>query len=610
MSKNDNSLALLRAPSSLAVLLLTIAAARILRFDSIFLGHDEFWSIWQGYGEIVDVVRWTPFDWPPLYYVMLDLWISLVGIQSLALRYLSVLMFLVGAAFLYRVIRFHGGETSAWIGSLCFGGISYLVFLSTELRGYSLMLLLIPMTWYFALRLSKKPGWKSVSLFSLSATASLYTTYVAISPLFLIALNLIWCLRNSWRRNSRFVYVAAIFALVLCLPIPLYVLPVQLRRVSALTKVQLPPFVEAMEGIYRFWFGAGTIFLTLMILSAILVIISRRKISSISTVSFLWAFPFVPLFYLVNPYLGLFEVKYASWTLIGTAVFIGVALGHLPQWGKIIALGMSALLLLPSPPWQKYNADLVSQLEISLNWMQAEMYSGDQILLADDHECSDSVEIWNYMLRAKQPNGLSFADTTNGQPRIWFVTADGSPNSPHWEALRREYVERHFVGPPGCLFRLYERPPDGEGVLFSNGMRFQGAQFLRDGKALPPGFSPQLHEGERFQVRMWWQVEGALPQDYSVGTFLMDAEGRVIEEAHGPPEPSYPEGAPWETSRWQEGQIYYEDREMAVPYPLERQQLAMRMAVYFWEEPGVRFVAEGTDALGMLPVMQITIDSW
>ena len=597
-------------PLSLAVLLLTIAAARILRFDSIFLGHDEFWSIWQGYGEIVDVLRWTPFDWPPLYYVVLDLWIGLVGIQSLALRYLSVLMFLVGTAFLYRVIRLHEGETSAWIGCLCFGGISYLAFLSTELRGYSLMLLLIPMTWYFALRLAKKPSWKSVLIFSLSVSANLYTTYVAIFPLFLIALNLIWYLRIRWRRNSRYLYVAAIVTLVLCLPIPLYVLPVQLRRVTAITKIQLPPFVEAIEGIYRFWFGAGTILLTVLILSAVFALISRKKISSLSTVSFIWAFPIIPLFYLVNPYLGLFEVKYASWTLIGIAVFIGVALGQLPQWGKNIALVMSALLLIPSPPWQKYNADLVSQLEVSLNWMQDEMYPGDQILLASDHECTDSVEIWNYMLRANQPSGLSFTDTTNEHSRIWFVTADGSPDSPHWETLRRDFVERNFVGPPGCLFRLYERPPDPEGVLFSNGMRFHGAQFLRDGKALPPGFSPMLHEGESFQVRMWWQVEGALPQDYSVGTFLMDEEGRVLDEKHGAPDPSYPEEAPWETSRWEVGQIYYEDREIDAPYPLERQKLTLGMALYYWEEPGVRFTAEGIDALGMLPVMQITIDAW
>ncbi|MCY4010024.1 MAG: hypothetical protein OXF22_09775, partial [Anaerolineaceae bacterium] len=158
--------------------------------------------------------------------------------------------------------------------------------------------------------------------------------------------------------------------------------------------------------------------------------------------------------------------------------------------------------------------------------------------------------------------------------------------------------------------RLYERPPDAEGVLFANGMRFHGAQFLQDGEALPPGFIPQLHEGEGFQVRLWWKVEERLPQDHSVGTFLFDAAGRVIEEVHGPPDPSYPEGAPWETSRWQVGQLYYEDRELTLPYPLERQWLKLRLAVYYWENPAQRFTAEGIDAFGMLPLFDINLFSW
>ena len=271
------------------------------------------------------------------------------------------------------------------------------------------------------------------------------------------------------------------------------------------------------------------------------------------------------------------------------------------------------VLLVQTIPWlEVYSKWLAFRLDENLKWLVSEIHQGDVVLFADDHECFSPHAQFdlNMNMHFTFPQGLNIVETVDSHPRIWFVTSDGSPDSPHWEALRRDYVERNFVGPPGCLFRLYERPPDPEGVLFSNGMRFHGAQFLRDGKALPPGFAPQLHEGESFQVRMWWQVEGPLPQDYSVGTFLMDEGGKVLGEMHGPPDPSYPEEAPWETSRWQVGQIYYEDREMAVPYPLKRQKLAFRMALYYWEEPGVRFTAEGIDALGLLPVMHITIDSW
>ena len=60
--------------------------------------------------------------------------------------------------------------------------------------------------------------------------------------------------------------------------------------------------------------------------------------------------------------------------------------------------------------------------------------------------------------------------------------------------------------------------------------------------------------------------------------------------------------------RW--GKIYYEVREFETPYPLGRQGLELRLAVYYWEEPAQRFAAPGTDTYGMLPVMPIAVDSW
>ena len=516
-------------PVVLSLLLLAIAATRVLRFDAIFLGHDEFWSIWQSYGKISEVLRWTPFDWPPLYYLVLDGWVGLVGIQSFALRYLSALMFLVGAAYLYQVLRRNAGETAAGIGSLCFGGIAYLIFLSTELRGYSLMLMLVPMAWFFAQRLVDKPKLKNALGFALAASACLYTTYVTVFPLTLLVFYVFWQVRRTPRKHGRYILLALLFTFIPSLPIPVYLLPVQLRRVSATLTIELPSLPEALEKMYRFWFGEGAQVLVILMALGIVGLMVRRRVSGFIVFSLIWAFPIVPLLYFANPIVGLFEVKYVSWTLIGVATFIGAALGQLPRWGRILALGLTALLLVQPIPWRPYNADLLSQLEVSLYWLQDHLHVGDIVLLAEDQECTDSVEIWNYMLRANLPGGLIFTDSTASHRRIWFVTADGSPNSPHWETLRRDYVERHFVGPPGCLFRLYEGPPDREGVLFANGLRFHGAQFLQEGEPLPPGFSPQLHEGEAFQVRFWWMVDEPLPRDYSVGAFLFDEEGRVIQ---------------------------------------------------------------------------------
>ena len=597
-------------PLALAGLLLIIAATRILRFDLIFLGYDEFWSVYQGYGNWLELLRWNPYDWPPLYYLVLDGWVALVGIQPLVLRFLSVLFFLLGSAFFYQVMRQHGGHRAAWLGSFCWAGLAYLVFLSSELRGYALMWLVLPMAWFFALRLSNRPGRRNAIAFSLAAVACLYTTYITVFPLAMLVFYVLWKGRRALRQRAAHLALAAVLMAILILPIPFFLLPTLWSRVKAIQGIELLPLAEALLAIYRFWFGELVWVMAFLMALGVAVLFARRRIGVYGIFTFVWAFPTMILLYLSNPLLGFFQIKYASWTLIGIPAFLGHSLAQLPRLGRLAALAILAMLIVQPFPWQRFNRELLSQLEVSLHWLQGEWYAGDALLLAEDHECPDDGEIWNYMFRAYFPGGLEFTDEITGQRRLWFVTADGSPASRYWEALRRDYVERHFVGPPGCLFRLYEGPPEREGILFDNGMRFLGAEFLLDGEPLPPAFAPQLHEGEEFGVRMWWQVSEPLPRDYSVGVFLFDKEGRVLLDEHGPPRPTYPYGAPMETSRWEPGQLYYEDRALQVPFPLLRQELELRMAVYYWEEPAQRFAAPGSDALGMVPLMTIHIDAW
>ena len=598
---------------ALSALFLAIIAARLLYIAEVNLHGDELWSIWQGFGSISDLIRWNPYDWPPLYFILLDFWVEIVGLHPLALRYLSVLFFLIGSAFLYRVIREEADENAAVLVILILGGFAFVKFLSTELRGYSVMLMILPMIWFFTLYINRNSRWWNVIGFILSAAAAVYATYISVLPVLLISAYGVLTRRgDDWRGLRTWLFTLLGTALLL-VPLVIFILPLVFSRLENLAQPPPQLFFGELISIFRIWFGPGFEVVILLGVFAIGAMFWKRSYNRLIRLALVWGVLSLPLMYLLQFFFGFFAQKYMSWILIGIAVFLGVQISRLPWKIQVLPFLCGFVLLSQTFPWlEVYSKWLAYRLEENMRWLVSENYQGDVVLFAHDHECFSPHSHFdlNMNMHITFPQGLNIVDSVNGQPRIWFVTADGSPNSPHWEALRRDYVERHFVGPPGCLFRLYERPPDSEGVQFSNGMRFHGAQFLRDGKALPPGFSPQLHEGESFQVRMWWQVEGPLPQDYSVGTFLMDAEGRVIEEIHGPPDPSYPEEAPWETSRWQVGQIYYEDREMAVPYPMERQKLLLRMALYYWEEPGVRFTAEGVDALGMLPVMQITIDSW
>ncbi|MDL1885970.1 hypothetical protein FBR01_20330, partial [Anaerolineae bacterium CFX8] len=58
----------------LAALLLLIAASRIPRLHEPQMNQDEIWSVWQTLGSPAQIIRWTPYDWPPLYYLALGTW--------------------------------------------------------------------------------------------------------------------------------------------------------------------------------------------------------------------------------------------------------------------------------------------------------------------------------------------------------------------------------------------------------------------------------------------------------------------------------------------------------------------------------------------------------
>ena len=136
----------------LALILLLIAASRFTKLPTLELHNDEIWSIWQTFGSLNQIIYWTPPDWPPLYFVALAGWEQLVGIHPYALQVSSVLSFLFSAVLLYRVMRRLRGETTALMIVIVFSTLAFSIRISTEVRGYMLMMTLLIAAFWFTLR--------------------------------------------------------------------------------------------------------------------------------------------------------------------------------------------------------------------------------------------------------------------------------------------------------------------------------------------------------------------------------------------------------------------------------------------------------------------------
>ena len=336
-------------PLTLAGLLLAIAAVRILLLQDIYFTQDEGWSAWQVFGSWSDVIRWTPFDWPPLYYLTLDFWVEVVGLQPLALRLLSVYYFLIGAVCFYLILKKNGGLSAAFIGTLIYGGMSYTIFISIAVRGYSLMLGLILLAWLVAQKMLQKPRWYHAICFALLVSAAVYTSYISVFPVALLFLYILWMSPIRIRRVLNYWALALFLMLMSLLPLVFSILPLVSHKVEAnLETISVLPFHEAMANFYMHAFNQGAWIIIVMLLIGMGVVFSQRKISRSQAFFLLWGVISLPVLNLLNPILNFFNITYVNWVYIGIAGFIALTVCGLPRWGRSVSLGLSCVLLLQS----------------------------------------------------------------------------------------------------------------------------------------------------------------------------------------------------------------------------------------------------------------------
>ncbi|MCB9456869.1 MAG: glycosyltransferase family 39 protein [Anaerolineaceae bacterium] len=584
------------------VLLLVIAASRVTRIAEMTMNRDEVWSAWQSFGSPEEIVRWTPYDWPPLYYLTLAGWRELVGPQPVALRYLSNLVFLLGAASLYRVGRRLRGEVAGIVAALAYAALGYAILLSIEVRGYALLMGLGPLALWLTLRYFDHPGWRRGLPLAVVLAAMFYTNVTsAVAGLVLCLATLVIYRRRVWRW-----WLPGGVAALLALPEIVNKAGLGVSRVAGTQTLTPPPLPEALANLlWRYAGNAVTVWALLLVAITVWTLVRQRGWQRQTVALLLWVGLMPLVMYLLNPLLGFFGARYSWWWMMGAALWVG--------WGAVylrreVITGLVALLValafVPVPTVGEYNIfGEHSPLGENFAWLTEHMQVGDVFLLDPSQACG-ATEEWDYYTRVYFPNGLRFVAAPGDEPRIWYVAFDGRQDAATQAALSADYVRDVFVGPPGCLFQLYQGPPDRAGVLFSNGMRFHGAEVLENGV---PRTGPLVwHEGETVTLRLWWSAGEPVDLDYSVTTILLNKGGVQVDGFDGPPQVL---DAPQATSQWQPGRYYTEERRFTLPYPSGSGGYRVYLAVYFWED-AIRLDAPGVDENGLLYLLSLPVRAY
>lgn len=587
-----------------AILLLLIGASRIFRLDTLGMNPDEIWSVWQTLGTPSQILQWTPYDWPPGYYLTLGLWRFMVGQNPIVLRYLSVLAFLLGSSLVFRIVKRLNGFNAAIIAMLAYAALGYGILLSTEVRGYSLLLGLLPLALWLTLRYFDNPSILRALLLALSLSLMFYISLTSIGAFLILGIFTL-----VGYRNKIWLWIPpGLVALILVAPEIISKSRIAIERIAATRTLTLPPIFEALRNLYWGYAGNELMFLIWIILFLIstYLILYHFRLNKKMIMWLLWAVGAPFLMYISHPVLAFFSLRYAWWIMLGIVVWVASGLAYLPRKGiAIVTVLLSVMMFVPIPLKDYTPLNTLSALETNLIWMKDHLTAGDVFIADPNMRCGASEE-WDYFIRTYFPMGLTFVQEPGDFRRIWYVSADGNQDIQLHRSIIEGRIPGRFFGPPECLFRLYEGPPDRKGILFENGMRFHGAQLMEGER---PWSAPIVrHEGEALRLRLWWSVDYKPNLDYSIGLYAMRAksDNDLFAESNSPPQIVYPTDISQQTSYWKPGQFYIEERVLTLPYPTPKIDYRIALAVYYWQDL-TRVAASGANNNKLLTLLYFDV---
>jgi mannosyltransferase len=179
------------APKAITLLIaLDVVAGVALRFKSsskLWLDEAQSVNISQhSYGQIIHYLRHDGA--PPLYYVVLHLWMKVVGATDFDVRALSGLFGVLALVVTYFAARAWWGRFDAMLSLAVLAILPYGIYFSTETRMYSLVMLLSAgLIWVLRVHLDR-PRVLTAGVIFVLGSALLYTHYWAIYLLGVIGL--------------------------------------------------------------------------------------------------------------------------------------------------------------------------------------------------------------------------------------------------------------------------------------------------------------------------------------------------------------------------------------------------------------------------------------
>jgi len=568
-----------RVTALLVLAVLTGFALRVYLLDAQELWGDEAMSTCIAQLPLAQALAPRIDTHPPLFYVLLNLWVRAAGMSLFALRLLPVALSLPGIVFAYHIGRRLVGPRTGLVAAWLVGLSPLQVYYAQELRMYSLVATLgmASMLGVICLLQAERPrpaAWAAYLAATLAATYSHYQAFPLIAAQNAVVLA-------AWRKRPRrlLAWCCAMLALAIAyLPWALTQLrflgehssgkayALSLRRLGAIAWQGLQSYALGLTASPRLA-TAGT--LCCLLLAALGAFALRRHRQALA-ILVAWPAASIGLWWLADPLMPFYHSRFVM--AGGAALLLLVAAGADQLWRSVrtrpALLALPALVLLQGLAlrgWYTDPAYRKGDYGQALAGIASRFQPGDLLLLNNREQLC----LFDYY----RPDDLPWAvvspgdaltaegtdralrQLTDGYSRVWLITYghlevfDPQRRVEQWlgahgycayyQSHQGFYVNLYLLGEPPRMPTV-EAP-----VQFEDGIRLLGY----DVRPQP------VPAGGTLLVTFYWQADTPPHADYTITAQLLDERGTLVAQFDG-----QPANGARPTSGWQPGETIVDSR--------------------------------------------------
>ncbi|MBC7264530.1 MAG: glycosyltransferase family 39 protein [Chloroflexi bacterium] len=595
--------------ATLVLSLFLAAALRLMHLAATPLSWDEGWSIGLSTLGLSEINRITALDvHPPLYYDLLKTWM-VFGKSEFMVRFLSVAAGLLAVPLVYVVGLRWANERVGLLAALSAAASPFLIYYSQVARMYALCTALVLLATYSLLRAAKEEHLTYYVVFTLSATAALYTFYYALFPLICVIAYALWQYRPRWRR----IFASCLALGILYAPWVFYALPPMLNRIGTRTGFEfaVADLVRfAADGFFGlvFAYGAGwwPVYLVLILFAAGLTVtlIERRNAKPIAMP--LAAIVLTLASVSVGAKAHMFAARYAivaspflalalawAWDALGRRSELAMAVGIL-LWIISITPSISGYVYQKSYETSGAFDPASDQRYLSRITTPDDIVFFNVLSLAGAYERYRQADdpAWSYLLRwdpVVEPLEPAIQNrllpATREHQRLWFVLYKGGfgPNGPLLDWLTFNLYPAVGQWREDTFYQLYLVPQGSPRKVELN------AQFEKNIILDSAEFPTQAYGG--LTVRLIWHAIQIPIGDVKVFVHLYDADGHLVAQHD-----AFPANDLRPPSTWQVGETIVDNHGLVLP-PIASGKFSLVVGLYEPRSGDRLHLPDGSDHL-------------